>query len=187
MKNNHHILCINTRQKKPNYLLAMLCLFLALSMFVFTSTVAAHSELVKSEPEAGASLENSPAQVTAWFSEELDAQSSSMRVFDAQNNQVDNGDGSADLNDLDHLSMIVSLPPLPAGTYSVHWVSVSAEDGDEEEGEFAFSVTSGAGPAESSTPSGNTSTVWIIGGVIAILIVAVLVFVGFGRRRESPQ
>jgi len=187
MKYSPHILPIDTRQKKTIYLLAMLCLLLVLSMFVLTSTVAAHSELVKSEPEAGASLENSPPQVTAWFSEELDSQSSTLRVFNSQNNQVDNGDGGVDLNDLDHLTMVVSLPPLPAGTYTVHWTSVSAEDGDAEEGDFTFSVTNGTAPGEAAVPSDNTSTVWIIGGVVAILIVAVLVFVGFGRRRESPQ
>jgi len=156
-------------------------------LLAVTTTVSAHSELVKSEPEAGASLENSPAQVTAWFSEELDSQSSSLRVFDSQNNQVDNGDGSVDLNDLDHLSMVVSLPPLQSGTYTVHWESVSAEDGDSEEGEFTFRVTSGTGPDETSASSGNTSLVWVIGSAAVILLLAVLAMVGVSRRKGSSQ
>lgn len=150
-----------------------------------TTTVSAHSGLVKSEPETGASLENSPAQVTAWFSEELDAQSSSLRVFDSQNNQVDNGDGRVDLYDLDHLSMVVNLPPLQAGTYAVHWVSVSAEDGDAEEGEFTFSVTNGTDSTESSNPSTGTSTMWLVAGVATILVIAALTMIGVSRRKEN--
>jgi len=166
-------------------------LFKILSILLFlltiTTSVAAHSELVKSEPEVGASLENSPAQVTAWFSQELDSQTSNMRVFDAQNRQVDNGDGSVDLNDLDHLTMVVSLPPLPAGKYTVHWTSVSAEDGDAEEGEFTFSVTVGAVSGETSTPSTNSSLVWVISIAAVIIILAVLAMIGISRRMGSSQ
>jgi methionine-rich copper-binding protein CopC len=187
MRNYLHNLSIDTRQTKIIHLLATIWLLLFLSIFLFTTTVAAHSELVKSEPEAGASLENSPAQVTAWFSEELDSETSSMRVVDSQNNQVDNGNGSVDLNDLDHLTMIVSLPPLPAGTYTVHWTSVSAEDGDAEEGEFTFNVTVGAAQGEASTPSGNTSLVWVIGIAAVILILALLAIIGISRRKGISQ
>ena len=168
---------------------ALLFKFLLILLFLLaiTTTVAAHSEMVKSEPEAGASLENSPAQVTAWFSEELDSEMSSMRVVDSQNNQVDSGDGSVDLNDLDHLSMVANLPQLSAGTYTVHWTSVSAEDGDAEEGEFTFNVTVGAAPGEASTQSANTSLVWVISVASVILILAVLVMIVISRRKESSQ
>jgi len=160
-------------------------LWILILLLTVTTTVSAHSELVKSEPEAGASLENSPAQVTAWFSQELDSQTSNMRVFDAQNRQVDNGDGRVDLNDLDHLIMTASLPPLPAGTYTVHWTSVSAADGDAEEGEFTFSVTSGTSQAETSAPTGNTSFVWVISIAAVILILAVLAMIAVSRRGSS--
>jgi len=156
-------------------------------LLAVTTTASAHSELAKTEPEVGASLENSPAEVIAWFSEELDSQSSSMRVFDSQNNQVDNGDGGVDLNDLDHLTMIVSLSPLQAGTYFVHWESVSAEDGDSEEGEFIFSVTKGTGPTEVSNPSAGISTTWLVSDAVAILVIAVVAMIGVSRRKRSSQ
>lgn len=156
-------------------------------ILTITTAVSAHSELVKSKPQAGDALDSSPAQVTTWFSQELESQSSSLRVFDSQNNQVDNGDGSVDLNDLDHLSMVVSLPPLQAGIYTVRWVSVSVEDGDAEEGELTFSVTSGTGPVETYAPSGNTSLGWVISIVAVILILAVLAMFGISRYKGSPQ
>jgi len=160
-------------------------LWILILLLTITTTVSAHSELVKSEPEAGAILENSPVQVSAWFSQEMDSLTSNMRVFDTQNRQVDNGDGRVDLNDLDHLSMVVSLPPLQSGTYTVHWVSVSDEDGDAEEGEFTFSVTSGTGPVETSAPLVGTSLVWVIGIATVILIVAVLAMFGISRYKGS--
>lgn len=108
---------------------------------VLVVVATAHGLLVRSDPEDGAVLEQSPAQVTAWYGEELDTSRSTLQVFDPGGRQVDNGDGGVDLNDPDHASMIVSLPvSLPDGTYLVHWAAVSAEDGDPTEGEFTFSV-----------------------------------------------
>lgn len=34
---------------------------------------------------------------------------------------MDKRDGGVDLNDSDHASMIVNLPTLPDGVYTVHW------------------------------------------------------------------
>lgn len=161
----------------------LLKILVVLLVLVTTTTVAAHAGLVKSEPEDGQVLETSPARVTATFSEELDSELSKIRVFDDQNNQVDNGDGSVDLNDLDHLTMEVSLPPLPAGTYRVDWTSVSAEDGDAEEGEFTFRVGSEDALIGPSTSSANVSSIWILGGVTSFLAFIVFLWIGFNRRR----
>ena len=69
----------------------------------------------------------------------------------------------------------------------MHWVSVSAEDGDAEEGDFTFSVTSGTGLVETSAPSGNTSFAWVIGGAAVILLLAVLAMIGVSRGKGSSQ
>jgi len=173
----------NTNQTRTPLYLALIWVIFFCLMFMHTSTAAAHSEMVKSEPQDGESLDQSPAQVTAWFSEELDSGSSTLRVFDSQNNQVDNSDGGVDLNDLDHLSMVVSLPPLQAGTYSVHWVSVSAEDGDEEEGDFSFIVSGRAASRESSTPLANGFPTWLVGGGIILLVFIGLMWFLFIRKK----
>jgi len=118
---------------------ALALTLLALVLLVVAAT--AHALLARSDPEDGAVLEQPPAQVTAWYSQELDTGRSTLQVFDVEGRQVDNGDGSVDLNDPDHASLLVSLPAsLPDGTYLVHWAAVSAEDGDPTEGEFTFSV-----------------------------------------------
>jgi len=162
----------------------MIWLSLIFLTFLYVSVVNAHSSLVRSEPQDGEILDKSPGNVTAWFSEEIDSDFSTIRVFDSQNYQVDNGDGGVDLNDLDHISIIVSLPSLPSGTYTVQWAVLSADDGDPTQGEFTFSVSNGAAPSESSIPSNNSTTTWLIGGMAVFVFIVVMWFL-FKRRKSS--
>jgi hypothetical protein len=107
-------------------------------------------------------LDESPPEVIAWFAEELVSGESSITVFNTQGNQVDNGDGGVDLNDLDHASMIVTLPSLPDGSYTVQWHAVLL-DGDATDGAFAFAVGEGQTviqPAVSTAPDDNQTGLW---------------------------
>lgn len=174
------------RAKGPHRFRRLMLLVQILIMLLAVSTVSAHSRLVQSEPANGQALEQSPDKVVAWFSEELDSGASEMQVFNAQGRQVDNGDGGVDLNDLDHLSMIATLPSeLPESTYTVHWVAASAEDGDVVEGDFAFNVGLASSP---SSPSGSVLTLWpLIGLIVVILAVAGGTAVFIRRRRTIRQ
>jgi methionine-rich copper-binding protein CopC len=112
----------------------------ALMALLFVGVASAHEvEVTNSEPADGAGLGQSPAQVKAWFNEELQTGVSTMVVLDASGEQVDNRDGGVDLNDPDHASMVVSLPLLPDGAYTVSWYGVLL-DGDPSEGQFTFFV-----------------------------------------------
>lgn len=174
---------VNEHKQNLIHLLIRFCLILLL-LLTFPRKAAAHSELVDSDPADGIVLEESPTQITAWFSEELESNSSSLEVFDSQNQQVDNGDGGVDLNDLDHLTMVVSLPPLPAGEYTVRWTSVSVEDGDAEEGEFSFNVSTGSvAPDNSPTLFSSNPLVWITGGAV-VVVVAGLAILNSSRRKS---
>jgi len=84
-------------------------------------------------------LDGQPFVLKAYFTQELTSKST-VRVVDANGNQVDSGDGRVDLDDPDRKAMVVSLPALPVGVYSVEFTTVSAEDGDSEPGTFAFGV-----------------------------------------------
>lgn len=116
-------------------------LSLAISLiFLFVGVAAAHNVLMtRSDPAAGAVLKESPAQLVAWFNEEMKTQTSTIQVFDASGQQIDNGDGGVDLNDPYHASMTVSLPPLPDGAYTARWHVVLLDD-DPTDGEFIFYV-----------------------------------------------
>ncbi|MFZ1397123.1 MAG: copper resistance CopC family protein, partial [Candidatus Promineifilaceae bacterium] len=76
-------------------------------------------ELLSSFPENGTILSQSPGVITAVFNEEIQSATSNLQVFDADGNQIDNGDGGIDLNDPNHASMRVNLPTLAPGAYTV--------------------------------------------------------------------
>ncbi len=155
-----------------------LLLALLASLFVVAGATA-HALLLKSEPETGAVLAQPPQRVIAWFSQELDTGFSTLLLLDAQGRQVDNGDGGVDLNDPDHASLIVTLPPsLPPGVYTAHWTAVSAEDGDTTEGEFTFNVgevevVGQVSPVEVTSISNEGGWVvgWIVVGLAVLLII----------------
>ena len=108
---------------------------------------------------------------------------------------MDNGDGGVDLNDPDHASMVVTLPALPNGSYTVQY-HILLLDGDATDGAFAFAVGEGetvvlpAEPVTDSLPTtestaevGGSSAVWFLSGVLAVLLMAGGVFVWGLRRR----
>ncbi|OLD50853.1 MAG: hypothetical protein AUI83_11215 [Armatimonadetes bacterium 13_1_40CM_3_65_7] len=100
----------------------------------------AHAKLVRSEPKAGAVLTVPPAVVRAWFDDELDPDRSTIGVWAVREHRVDDGRGGVDLSDLDRKSMIARLRAVGAGTYTVRWRAVSADDGFVARGSFAFAV-----------------------------------------------
>ncbi|MFN8456765.1 MAG: copper resistance protein CopC [Anaerolineae bacterium] len=148
--------------------------------------------LLKSEPETGAVLSQPPERVTGWFSEELDTHLSTIQVLNKAGQQVDQGDGGVDLNDPEHASLMVTLPPaLSSGAYTAHWVAVSAEDGDTTEGEFTFQVGQTDTPTKSAAPletvSIASSTDWLVISMVAGLAVLLLISMYFFWRSPSNQ
>jgi len=97
-----------------------------------------HAALLKSSPGARASLRNPPARVELWFNERLEGAYSSVSVRDAAGAQVDMRDVTVGPTDPKRLS--VSLPPLPAGSYTVRFRVLSV-DGHVVESSFPFSVS----------------------------------------------
>ena len=120
-----------------------------------TAGVFAHARYDRSEPPSGSALDGQPFVLKAWFSQELTSKST-IRVVDASGVQVDLGDGHVDLDDPVRKLMLVSLPELPPGIYTVQYGADSAEDGHTYPGAFAFGVgmeaPSGELAAEQATP-----------------------------------
>jgi copper transport protein len=116
------------------------CLFILIILYSAWAvpTVFAHALLVRSTPQANAVLAQPPVQVEIYFSEPLEGQLSSIRVFDANNLSVDAGDVRVDPGDPTRLT--VSLHFLPDGVYTVTWKVVSSIDGHQTTGSFPFAV-----------------------------------------------
>jgi len=93
---------------------------------------------VRDDPAADAILATPPAQVTMWFSEDLNSLTSKMVVVDTTNHEVDLGDSHVAAENA--REMLVSLPLLPAGTYIVVWRTQSADDGHITSGSYLFRI-----------------------------------------------
>ena len=130
---------------------ASLALGLFGSLFVAgVSGVSAHARYDHAEPDVSTLQADAPFVLRTYYTQEL-MSASTVRVLDETGAQVDFGDGHVDLDDPDRKAMIVSLPGLAVGYYTVEWTTVSAEDGDSETGSFMIGVGM---PASGGTPSG---------------------------------
>lgn len=96
----------------------------------------AHAFLERASPGAGAELRAAPPEVRITFTEGVEARFSSVEVRDAAGNQVKTGDPqSGDTRRV----LIVSLPQLAPGTYTVIWHATSV-DTHKTEGKYSFTV-----------------------------------------------
>lgn len=114
----------------------------SLAAFLFLaiqSQAWAHAFLDHADPKVGSMVTNSPTEIKIWFTQNLEPVFSSVEVQDAQGKQVDKKD--MQLDDKDKSLMIISVPLLPDGTYTVTWHAVSV-DTHRTQGHFKFTVKS---------------------------------------------
>lgn len=157
-------------------------------------------EMLSSFPENGAIVAEAPRVITAVFNEEMQTETSTFRVFDAQGDQIDDGSGGIDLNDPDHASMMVSVPPLAEGAYTVRWRGVLL-DGDATAGAFNFFVgDEAAATAANFSPipdgsevettavanPGANNTIWLVAGILVSALFIGGAFFIFSRRNRTP-
>jgi hypothetical protein len=109
----------------------------AILFLVLQTHARAHAFLDHAEPKVGSTITNSPAGVKIWFTQNLEPAFSTLEVQDAQGREVDKKD--AHLDDKDKSLFLVSLPQLPAGTYTVIWHAVSV-DTHRTQGRFKFTI-----------------------------------------------
>jgi copper transport protein len=172
----------------------LIWLIVAATLLTFKVVAAHEATFLQSDPMNGAIIAQAPAQIHAWFGEELQTGVSILQVFNADGQRVDAGDGQVDLTDPDHASLVVALPPLPDGAYRVRWYIVLL-DGDASESSFNFFVgdeaaasAAGFAPADDSifyyqAESENEATPWLItgGGVVVLIALVPLMAIVFRR------
>lgn len=99
---------------------------------------AAHAAFQRSDPAPNSILATSPAQITVWFTEPLEMEYSSATLYDQRGNGVPGATSGPGPNAFSLTIPVAS--PLPNGTYSVAWQTLSAADGHTAESYFAFTV-----------------------------------------------
>lgn len=96
-----------------------------------------HAFLKTAEPGIDSTVSPAPSEVKIRFTGKLEPAFSKLEVHNASGAAVDKGDAAVDPRD--PTLMHVSLKPLPAGTYKVHWHAVSV-DTHATDGDFTFTV-----------------------------------------------
>ncbi|MEX0763189.1 MAG: copper resistance protein CopC [Dehalococcoidia bacterium] len=120
-----------------SFLLAALGLIVA-SLLIGTGEASAHANQIRSNPSPNAELETSPDRIIVWFSEPIEPTFSRMNVLDSAGDEVDNGDSRVDPGE--PTAMVVTVPDLSDGTYTVSWRNLSTVDGHTVRGSFLFAV-----------------------------------------------
>lgn len=127
--------------------LLYLTVLLATIQYPLATAVLAHADYDRSVPAADEVVLQSPQQVQIWFTQELFRREgqNSLEVYGPDEQRVDLDDAAID--DDDRKLMTVSLQSdLANGLYTVRWGTLSADDGDDAEGEFQFTIQA-EGPA----------------------------------------
>lgn len=115
----------------------------AAAAVVSAPAAQAHSVLVATTPEQGATVDEAPESVEVVFNEEISSDFATLTVM-SDGEDVAEGDPEVDGD-----SLSVAVPALDDGTYTVGYRVVSA-DGHPVQGSWEFTVE-GAGGAASST------------------------------------
>lgn len=168
----------------------------------------AHAEYKRSEPAAGAVIAKPPGDVHVWFTHELFRRedANTLEVYGPGGARVDNGD--ARIDDDDRTRLFVSLQTgLPAGTYTVRWRTLSAEDFETDSGEFSFALdpsvaettsqpsptttpvptrTPAPRPTAAPSPQATGGLTCLGSGVFGVVVLGVLVL-GMWRRQRNTR
>jgi methionine-rich copper-binding protein CopC len=93
---------------------------------VVVHRASAHAYLLHSEPAANAILDTAPDTMRLWFSEIISSEFSGAMLLDADGQSLD---VTVTVDPTDHTLLVVDLPELPDGVYSLRWTAHSEADG----------------------------------------------------------
>jgi len=154
---------IQTQLRRGGVKLVWVAVLLATIHYPLSTAVLAHADYDDAVPAAGEVVSQAPQQVQVWFTQELFRREgqNSLEVYGPDDQRVDQDDAAID--DDNRKLMTVSLQSdLPNGVYTVRWRTLSADDGDDAEGEFQFTIQADepepeATPTATSTPAPTTT------------------------------
>jgi copper transport protein len=123
-----------------------------------TPVACAHAVPLSSIPAPNAGLAQVPQEITLRFSERVEARASSLQVFNAHGQRID--DGNAAVEPGNPWLYRVGLQPAEGGAYTVSWRVMSADDGHVTEGAYVFVVGESVVPRPSAVGQMIAVTGW---------------------------
>jgi copper resistance protein C len=169
------------------------------------AAIPAHAKVLSAIPAIGSTVSQAPTTVTVFTAENInpDPNKSNLFVYSPAGDLISQGNAAVSFTNPREMS--ITIKPDKAnlnGVYVVRWITVSAEDGDPDQGAFIFTVNTGtvATPAPVSTTSTSQTTpptvtsgtsgtpLWvpIVVGVLALLI-GLGAGLGLGRQRSASS
>jgi copper resistance protein C len=191
---------LKLRMYKTNRLIHILVIsLLSLGMlFLFAGTASAHTahaKVLSATPAIGSTIAQAPDRVTVECAENInpDPKLSNLFVYSPTGELISQGSAQVNLNLPTEMSVVIK--PTGSGVYIVRWITVSAIDGDPDQGAYFFTVKSQvpsrvAANTITPTPSSNSvsggTPLW---ATILVGVLALLVGLGGGLliRRASPS
>jgi methionine-rich copper-binding protein CopC len=111
---------------------------IGLAMLAQASPVFAHAFLERASPPVGSEVAAAPHQLSITFTEGVEPLFSTIEVQDASGAAVSTS--TPHVAPGDNRRLIVELPKLPPGTYTVIWHATSV-DTHKTEGNYQFIIT----------------------------------------------
>jgi len=148
------MLVMNARKRR---FVVAAALAIVASIFI-TSIGFAHANQLRSDPADGSVLDESPKEISIWFDEPISDRFSSVRLFDVNSQPIEVIGIRRDSSD--PTLLIISVPELEPGVYSVLWKILSEVDGHYNQGLLVFGIgeeadlgAASVAPVEGSGPS----------------------------------
>jgi copper resistance protein C len=123
------------------------------AVVLLPGAVLAHAELEGTTPADGSTVDRTPTDISALFSEALEVDGSGLSLRDPDGLEI--ASGGIDPEEPARL-LITDVPELGPGEYEVRWTAAS-DDGHVERDTWTFTVT--ASPTPSPSPSPSTTPV----------------------------
>jgi copper resistance protein C len=124
-------------------------------LFVAAGTVFAHAKVISADPAIGSTIAKAPSKITVFTAENINPNPklSNLFVYAPGGDLISHGNAAVSLNNPKEMS--IAIKPTGNGIYVVRWITVSADDGDPDQGAFVFTVKPGAAAA---TPGATTTS-----------------------------
>ncbi len=186
-------------------LLSMGLLYLVTGTVSAHSTIPAHAKVNKAIPAIGSTVSQAPTTVTVFALENInpDPNKSNLFIYSPAGDLISQGNAKVSLTNPEEMSIAIKTDSANLnGVYVVQWKTVSALDGDPDQGAFVFTVNTGAvttptpvatttastAPSTTTTSGTGGTPVWvsIVVGVVALLI-GLGVGLWLGRRRTTSS
>jgi copper transport protein len=149
----------------------LLGFIVSLAACLLAIPASAHANLVRAEPGIGVSVPTAPTTIRLSFSERPEPRYSEIAVYSATHERFDRNDLRPAPDDAE--SLVVGVRDLPQGVYTVVWKTVSALDGHNTGGSFAFAVgnvrVSAATATQSTISFSNPKPVEVVAKWLAFL------------------